>query len=463
MEGARPSRKRFSYYSAAGLAVGVILGVLLSPGKPIPAGKDGKPAEATQKSEDDKTSRVELSPAALKAAHIETGEAEERETAVSIAVTGAVEANQQKIQQATPLSTGRVERVNVVLGDHVRQGDVLAVISSPEVAEMHGKLHEAETALKLTQQTLDRVQRAENRAGVLQAKARLDEAEANRRRTQRLIDLGAAAGKDLTAAETAYASAKAEYEFQSNISINREVQEARGAVETAQSEVSHLRSSLAALGASVPDNETSQTLHDASIVTLRSPLSGTVTERLVNAGAGVEAGKPLFTIADISTLWVIANAPEGQISALRVGTPAEIHHPELGDQAMAGRVAYIDPMLNEATRTGRVRVEISNPGERLKIGMFVEVRFRTPVTKSDKAAATVVVPDEAVQRIAERAVVFIPLSGKPGQFEVRDVELGEALSGIHQIRSGLQAGERVVTKGSFVLKTQLLKAQLGEQ
>lgn len=276
---------------------------------------------------------VELSSSALKAAHIETGEAEERETAASIAVTGAVEANQQKIQQATPLSAGRVERVNVVLGDRVRQGDVLAIISSPEVAEMHGNLHEAGTRLNLAQQTLDRVQRAENRAGVLQAKARLDEAEANLRRTRRLIELGAAAGKDLTASETAYTSAKAEYEFQSNISINREVQESRGAVETAQSEVSHLRSSLAALGASVPDNEASPIPHDASTITLSAPVSGTVIERLVNAGAGVEAGKSLFTIVDISTLWVIANVPEGQISAMRVGTPAEIHHPELGDSS----------------------------------------------------------------------------------------------------------------------------------
>ena len=203
MEAAHPSLKRFSYFIAGGIALVVVIGIFLSSGKPNPTATGDKPVASSEKGDDDKTSRVELSPAALKAAHIETGEAEERETAASIAVTGAVEANQQKIQQATPLSAGRVERVNVVLGDRVRQGDVLAVISSPEVAEMHGNLHEAETRLNLAQQTLDRVQRAENRAGVLQAKARLDEAEANLRRTQRLIELGAAAGKDLTAAETA--------------------------------------------------------------------------------------------------------------------------------------------------------------------------------------------------------------------------------------------------------------------
>jgi RND family efflux transporter MFP subunit len=329
---------------------------------------------------------------------------------------------------------------------------------------MHGNLHEAETRLNLARQTLARVQQAENRAGVIQAKARLSETEANLRRTQRLIELGAAAGKDLTAAETAQASAKAEYDFQNNISINREVQEARSAVETAQSEVGHLRNSVAALGAAVPLDDSGRSAHDTSVVTLRAPISGIVTERLINAGAGVEPGKHLLTIADISTLWVIANVPEGQISALRVGTPAEISHPELGTRVSTGQVAFVDPVLNEETRTGRVRVEIRNPGERLKIGMFVEVSFETSTSKADNEASTViVVPDAAVQRMGDRAIVFIPSSAKPGEFEVRDVEPGEAMDGIHQIRSGLRPGERVVTKGSFTLKTQLLKAQLGDE
>jgi len=114
---------------------------------------------------------------------------------------------------------------------------------------MHGKLHEAETRLALAEQTYSRVQRAENRASVLQAKARLDEAEATLRRTQKLVELGAGAGKDLLAAEAAYKTAKAEYDYQSNISLNREVQEARAEVETARVEVSHIRNSLRTLGA----------------------------------------------------------------------------------------------------------------------------------------------------------------------------------------------------------------------
>jgi cobalt-zinc-cadmium efflux system membrane fusion protein len=449
-------------YFIGGVALTVLLGVLFWPGRTTRLTDENNKPAATASAED--PGHVELSPEALKAANIQTAEAEKRDATSLIAVTGTVEANQEKIQQITPLVSGRVERVNVVLGDRVAQGAVLAVISSPEVAEMHGNLHQAETRLRLADQTLERVLRTENRAGVLQSKARLDEAEANLRRTQRLTDLGAAAGKDLISAQTAYTSAKADYEYQNNISVNREVQEARSAVETAQAEIDHLRNTLASLGVTIIEGETRRLSHDTSIVTLVAPGAGTVTERLVNAGAGIEAGKPLFTIADTSTLWVIANVPEGQISALNVGTRAEILHSELGPNARAGRVAYIDPNLNEETRTGRVRVEIHNPEGRLKAGMFVDVRFQAAAEhRNGKVVASVVVPDEAVQRIGERAIVFIPSAEKPGQFEVRDVQLGEPMGAMHQIMVGLQARDRVVTKGSFVLKTQLLKGQLGDE
>src|SRR5260370_35846615 len=105
---------------------------------------------------------------------------------------------------------------------------------------MRGNLRAAETKLSLAQRNLTRVQRAENRVGVLSAKAKLDEAEATLRRTRRLIELGVGAGKDLVAAEAAYKTAKAEYDFQSNISLNREVQEAQAEAEMARTEVYHL-------------------------------------------------------------------------------------------------------------------------------------------------------------------------------------------------------------------------------
>jgi RND family efflux transporter MFP subunit len=153
--------------------------------------------------------------------------------------------------------------------------------------------------------------------------------------------------------------------------------------------------------------------------------------------------------------------PEGQVGSLHVGTPAELHSAALGGSAIAGRVNYIDPKLNEETRTARVRVEISNPGERLKSGMFVEVGFQTSTAAG--AGEELMVSAAAVQRVGDRNVVFIPKQAEEGTFEVRDVELGGELDGYHRVLSGLKLGEQVVTKGSFTLKTQLMKSGLGEE
>jgi cobalt-zinc-cadmium efflux system membrane fusion protein len=407
------------------------------------------------------TGEVKLSPEARTAAGLEVEGVTQRPAVAMLRVTGTVETNPQETQLATTLVSGRVERVNVVLGDRVRPGSVLAVISSPEVAEMHGKLLEAETRLKLAERTLERVQRAENRVAVIQAKAKLDEAEATLRRTRRLIELGAGAGKDLVAAEAAQKTAKAEYDFQNNISLNREVQQAQAEAETARVDLRHIRQSLVTLGAHLTEGERENPRENISLVRVHSAVSGTITERQVNAGSGIQAGTPLFTIANISTVWVIANVPEAQLGNLRVGTPAEVRSAAIGGRAIAGRVNYIDPRLNEQTRTGRVRVELANPGERLKSGMFVEVGFQAGTGAGP--GEELVIPSTAVQRIGDRIVVFIPKEGEEATFTVRDVDLGGEVEGYHRVLSGLKLGDRIVTKGSFILKTQLMKGELGEE
>jgi RND family efflux transporter MFP subunit len=197
-------------------------------------------------------------------------------------------------------------------------------------------------------------------------------------------------------------------------------------------------------------------------VVLRAPASGAVTERLVNAGAGIEAGKPIFTVANISNLWVIANVPEAQVRRLRVGTAAQVRAAG-GEEVISARITYIDPSLTEATRTARVRVEMANPGERFKVGSFVEVSFKTATSGGVASEPSLVIPDEAVQRIGERTVVFVPKEKDAGHFEAREVELGGVSDGMRRVTGGLKAGERVVTKGSFVLKTQLMKGELGEE
>jgi cobalt-zinc-cadmium efflux system membrane fusion protein len=426
-------------------------------------GRREEPANAEKEHADkhsgERDNEISLSPETLEAAKLEFASIAARPVGGQLRVSGSVEINQQQMQQATPLVSGRVERVYVALGDRVRAGQPLSLISSPQIAQMHGKLHEAETKLGLAERELERVLKAENRAEVLKAKARLDQAEAALKRTSRLIELGAGAGKDLIAAEAEYKTAKAEYEFQRDISLNRQVAEAKAAVATAKVDVSHIRYEMKALGAPVVEGEHDDHTHDTSLIILRSPISGTVVERLVNPGAGIEAGRQLFTVANLSTVWVIANVPEAQVIRLRVGEPAQVFSAAFAGAPRSGRISYIDPQLDEETRTAKVRIELPNREGRLKAGMFAEVEFQTGTATAEKE---LVVPEAAIQRIGERAVVFVAEGDEPGHFKTLDVETGGTVNGLTRILSGLKEGDRVVTKGSFTLKTQLMKSELKE-
>jgi RND family efflux transporter MFP subunit len=411
-----------------------------------------------EKTGDEATKEVRLSPEILASAGIETETVTQRPAVALVTVAGSVEANPQQTQQVTSLVSGRIEQVNVSIGDRVSAGQIVATLMSTEVAESYGKWREAVNRHELAQNNLSRVKKQENRAAILEAKAKLDEAEATLKRTRRLIELGAGAGKDLISADTNYKTAKAQYDYQSSIPLNKEIQEAEAELTSAQVSALHLKQSLQALGVSVgsPNAE----VRNVASVPLRAPVSGIITERTVSGGAGVQAGTALFTISNISNVWVIANVPENQMPLLHLGTPAQIRVAALGEGTINGNISYIDPQLNEETRTGRVRIEVSNTNERLKSGMFVEVGFQ-----GGTGAATgqeLVVPSAAVQRLGERTIVYVPKEDEPGAFEIREIEVGSMVEGYHRVLKGLQIGEKVVTKGSFTLKTQMQKGELGE-
>ncbi|MBC7797781.1 MAG: efflux RND transporter periplasmic adaptor subunit [Pyrinomonadaceae bacterium] len=492
---------------------------------------EAKESERKEGGADEHGEEVKLSPESLQAAGIKLEGVSSRPAVALLETTGTVEVNQEQSQQATPLVTGRIEKVNFSLGDFVRRGDVLAVISSPQIAQLHGKMHEAETLFEQAERNLTRVMKSENRVLVLQTKARFDEAKLNLekirelvklnsnrdviaaetslrtaqakfneadatlKRTKRLIELGAGAGKDLKSAEanfqttkaeleqaksnfgrvknfvtataekdlnaaaTNVQTAKAEFEFQSNIGLNKEVQEARAALETAKVDLSHIRDELRSLGAEAAEINDDHS-KDKSIISLRAPMSGKVIERTINAGAGIEAGKPLFTVANFNSVWIIANVNETQLRNLYVGTRAEITAPILEDEVLNGSISYLDPQLNEDTRTGKVRLEIANPNGRLRAGMFVQIGFQTRTNAEN--GEELIVPSEAVQKIDDKDVVFVPVEGEKGTFKPKEVETNGETNGYTRIKSGLELNEIVVSKGSFTLKTALQKGEIGE-
>lgn len=408
---------------------------------------------------DEHGAEIKLEPATLRSAGIEMEGVTSRPAIALLKTTGSIENNPQNTQSVSPLVGGRIESITVRVGDSVSKGALLAVIASPEIAEMHGKMHEAETALGIAERNYQRVQKAENRVAVIAAKARLDEAEATLKRTKKLIELGAGAGKDLVSAETNYRTAKADFDFQSNISLNRELQEARAAVETARVDVRHIKDQMRALGVEQSDHDADNHSRDTALVPVRAPAAGMITERAVNPGAGVAAGTALMTISNLSSVYAVASVPETQMPLIRIGTAAEIRSAAITG-AINARVAYIDPQLNEDTRTGRVRLEVPNPNNRLRAGMFVEIGFNTGTNAA--TGEELVVPSAAVQRIAEKTVVFVPVDGEPGTFRAETIEIGAETSGYTRVISGLELGERVVTKGSFTLKTVMQKGELGD-
>ncbi len=451
---ASSSQKMFAWILTA-VIVGIIaiVGLIWIVSKRSASTAENETSKTEESSKSEIGREVKLEPEALAAAGIVIESVTQRPAIAKLFVTGSVELNPEKTEMATPLVGGRIERVFYGVGDYVNQGAVLAMISSPQVAQLHGKMHEARTRYELSQRNLVRVQKAENRVAVIQAKAKLDMADSTLKRTKRLIELGAGAGKDLITAEMNYKTAKAEFDFQSNISLNKEIQEAEAEVETSFVDVTHIEDEMRALGVPYNRNQPDDHSKNTSLVALRSPLSGVVTERKFNAGAGVEATMPIFAISNLSTVYVIANVPEANVRRLSIGSIAEISSPSIG--VIDARISYIAPALDETTRTALVRLEVPNSSGKLRAGMFTEVGFQTGT--SSETGEELVVPTAAVQRTGDKAMVFIPKEGEAGVFEVREIEAGGEAEGYTRIVSGLRLGEKVATKGSFTLKTQLEK------
>ncbi len=186
-----------------------------------------------------------------------------------------------------------------------------------------------------------------------------------------------------------------------------------------------------------------------------APVSGTVTSRAVNAGEVVDAGKELLRITDLSTVWVIAQVFERDVTRLRVGSGASVTSDAFPDGIFRGQITYIDPQFDNATRTGKVRIELANPGQALKLGMYVNAAFGA---LGDAERTSPVIPAGAVQRIDDHDVVFVPTDDQ-GVFALRPVRLGPEVDGRRVVQEGLAVGDRIVTNGSFLLRAAWLKAR----
>jgi RND family efflux transporter MFP subunit len=190
---------------------------------------------------------------------------------------------------------------------------------------------------------------------------------------------------------------------------------------------------------------------------LYSPADGYVVEKAVVAGAQVTPGMPLFRIADLSSVWVLADIYEYELPWVAVGQRASVALPYAPGSALEGRVNFVYPMLAGDTRTVKVRVEVNQADRRvqLKPDMFATVTIRSPIVRE-----AVAVPEQAVIRTGERAVGIVSLGG--GWFEPRELKLGVTADGWVEVLEGVRAGERIVTSSQFLIDSESnLRAAVG--
>jgi RND family efflux transporter MFP subunit len=178
-----------------------------------------------------------------------------------------------------------------------------------------------------------------------------------------------------------------------------------------------------------------------------STVSGIVTERKVTQGQYVNAGEVLFTITDLSTIWVKADVYQPDLPSVRTGQSVEITSDSLRGTALHGRVGFLDTSINPQTRTASARIQVPNPNMRLRPGMFVQVKFAAP-----SGHDVLAIPRSAVLDTGMRKFVYVAKDN--GEFESRQVQLGAPGNDYYPVLAGLKEGEHIVSQGSFLIDSQ---------
>jgi len=377
-----------------------------SGGRPVPAPRTiGPDQPANQASNTSGDSALTITPEQLQRAGIKIELVGERVStdAGGQQTTGVVQPNSYRETPLMSLVGGIVRTVGPELGQSVRKGQTIAVVSSNDLSDAQTKY--------------------------LTAFAELEEHHKHHARTEKLVAIGAASREEL---EMATSKLKA-----------------------AESDVANLRQRLLLLGLSSQRvSALRSTSQVSSEVSLPAPASGTVTSRTVNSGEVIEANKELLRVTDLSSVWVVGQVYEKDLGKIHIGSGASITTDAYPGRVFRGRVSYVDPKVDPQTRTAQARIELANPGQQLKIGMYVNVAFGALV---NAASSVPVVPVSAVQNLGNHQVVFIATSD-PNVFAMRTLRVGPETNGYYPVLEGLSVGDRVVTEGSFMLRAEWLKS-----
>ncbi len=191
-----------------------------------------------------------------------------------------------------------------------------------------------------------------------------------------------------------------------------------------------------------------QTRETPITTTMYAPSSGTVIEKKVVEGTYVNIGAPLFEIADLSTLWNLAELYETDVAAVKIGQQVVLHTQTYPNETFKGRVAFVYPVVNAESRTVKIRIETPNPHGKLRPAMYTETLFVF------NQGTGLTVPDDAVLVTGKQNIIWVQVQGKTNEFAMRQVTTGAKFDGKTQILSGVSAGEKVVASGGFLLDSE---------
>lgn len=340
---------------------------------------------------------LRLTPEELARTPIEVAAVTRGQSSLPRTFPATVQSNENELAEVTTLTRGRVVKVHVDVGQDVKKDTLLAVLHSSDLGVAEG--------------------------AYLKAKAKLHEAE------------------------LVYERARDLYEHKA-VSL-AELQRREAEMKTARAEARETHNRLELLG--VPGEEVDRLDRQHTIkadVPLRAPFDGRVIMRNITRGEVVETQQRLFTVADLSDVWVVGNVPEKDVEFIRKDQKVDVIVSAYPHAIFPGTITYIGDVLDPATRTMRLRVTVPNADRLLKPEMFATVRVYAASTPN-----ALTVPLEAVQNGPTGKMVFVRRGAN--EFEVRTVKVGSEQGEVVTVLDGVSDGEQVVTKGSFVLKSEL--------
>jgi cobalt-zinc-cadmium efflux system membrane fusion protein len=362
----------------------------------VPSATQDKPSAAAKAAD---PMVVDLTPEMAKSFKVEP--ATMTEISVEQKVAGRIEANERLTMRIGSSVTGRVMQVLAEVGDRVKAGQPLATLSSPELTNAQLSYLRAQSTSKLAERALERA--------------------------QALINADVIGSAELQKREVELSVARAEL---------RAAHDQLRLVGLREESIERLRDTGAI----------------ASEVNIRATRDGIVIERKVSQGQVAQPGDPLFTVADLSNVWVVGALPEQDANSVHLNQRVNVEVAALGSQKLSGRIVFISDTVQQDTRTVPIRTEVSNPKFELKPQMLATLTLNGTHVKQ------LAIPASAVVRENDKDYVFVQLAEH--RFRLTEVTLDPLAGELRPVRKGLDEGTSIVVEGSFHLNSQRKRAEL---